>query len=83
MKELGWENFMYAAMTDPKRFSEIMDQFFEVSKRDMMAMAEVPDREYRFLFQIFREVWDKKIKSFRKEVKEVEWPLALFVGIYK
>lgn len=44
----GWENFMYAAMTDPQRFSEIMDQFFEISKRDMMAMAEVPDMKIIF-----------------------------------
>lgn len=44
----GWENFMCAAMTDPKRFSEIMDQFFEVSKRDMLAMAEVPNMKIIF-----------------------------------
>ena len=44
----GWENFMYAAMTGPERFSEIMNQFFEISQRDMMAMAEVPDMKIIF-----------------------------------
>jgi hypothetical protein len=37
----GWENFMLAAMTDPDRFKEILDQFYEISKRDLTAMAAV------------------------------------------
>ena len=37
----GWENFMLASMTDPERFREILDQFFELSKRDFSAMASV------------------------------------------
>ncbi|MFA5688503.1 MAG: uroporphyrinogen decarboxylase family protein [Kiritimatiellales bacterium] len=39
----GWENFMLAAMSDPERFAEILDQFFELTKRDVLAMAQVPD----------------------------------------
>ena len=37
----GWENFMVASMTDEKRFQEILDQFFELSKRDFTALAAV------------------------------------------
>lgn len=39
----GWENFMMAAMMDPKRFKEIMDQFLHISKRDISAMCTVKD----------------------------------------
>jgi uroporphyrinogen-III decarboxylase len=41
----GWGNFMVAAMMDPDRFQEILDQFFELSKRDFSAIAaadEIP-----------------------------------------
>ncbi|VGO18199.1 uroporphyrinogen decarboxylase family protein [Pontiella sulfatireligans] len=41
----GWENFMMAAMDDPKRFEEMLLQFLEVSKRDFSAMCESPDIE--------------------------------------
>jgi hypothetical protein len=37
----GWENFMLAAMTDPDRFKEILNQFYEISKRDLTAMSAV------------------------------------------
>ncbi|MFA5689800.1 MAG: uroporphyrinogen decarboxylase family protein [Kiritimatiellales bacterium] len=37
----GWENFMLAAMTDAERFKEILDQFWELSKRDLSAIAAV------------------------------------------
>jgi hypothetical protein len=37
----GWENFMLAALTDPERFKEILDQFYEISKRDLTAMSTV------------------------------------------
>lgn len=39
----GWENFMIAAMMDPERFQEILDQFYELSKRDLSAIAAVDD----------------------------------------
>lgn len=41
----GWENFMLASMMDPERFQEILDQFYELSKRDLSAMAAVNDLE--------------------------------------
>ncbi len=37
----GWENFMLAALTDPERFKEILDQFYAISKRDLTAMSAV------------------------------------------
>ena len=39
----GWENSMLAAMMDPKRFKEIMDQFLHIVKRDITAMSAVED----------------------------------------
>ncbi|MFA5687897.1 MAG: uroporphyrinogen decarboxylase family protein [Kiritimatiellales bacterium] len=39
----GWENFMLAAMMDSERFKEILDQFWEISKRDLSAMTAVDD----------------------------------------
>jgi hypothetical protein len=37
----GWENFMLASMMEPERFREILNQFFELSKRDLSAIATV------------------------------------------
>ena len=39
----GWENFMMASMMDPERFSEILRQFLQITKRDMQAMCAVDD----------------------------------------
>lgn len=39
----GWENFMLAAMSDPDRFKVILDQFYEISKRDLSAMSNVEE----------------------------------------
>lgn len=39
----GWENFMMAAMDNPKRFEEILQQFLEISKRDFAAICSSPD----------------------------------------
>jgi hypothetical protein len=35
----GWENFMLAAMLDEERFDEILDQFLEITLRDVTAMC--------------------------------------------
>ena len=37
----GWEHFMVASMLDPARFSEILDQFFKITWRDISAMCKV------------------------------------------
>jgi len=39
----GWENFMMAAMSDPARFKEILQQFQQLTKRDITAICHVDD----------------------------------------
>ena len=41
VETFGWELFMEAAASAPERFEEIMQEFFEVSKRDFEAYAEI------------------------------------------
>jgi len=37
----GWENFMTAAMEDPERMRQILDDFFQLTQRDITAMCRV------------------------------------------
>ncbi len=41
VETFGWELFMEAAASAPARFEEIMQEFFEVSRRDFEAYAEI------------------------------------------
>lgn len=39
----GWENFMLAAMQEPERFVDILNQFSQLTKRDITAMCQLED----------------------------------------